>query len=130
MKLEVPFVQRQKIEVIGGHALVQGIDRDIEKTFLKYESDTPECQSVFEELIGKKRDRKVTIGEEQRQSMLKEFDGIYKRTGLSKLKQIIEMCNILLESKLLLSFHLYRPYQFYIHSLPPNHLGCGQGVLE
>jgi hypothetical protein len=64
LKLEVPFVQRQKIEVIGGHALVQGIDRDIEKTFQKYESDTPECQSVFEELIGKKRDRKVTIGEE------------------------------------------------------------------
>ena len=64
LKLEVPFVQRQKIEVIGGHALVQGIDRDIEKTLLKYESDTPECQSVFEELIGKKRDSKVTIGEE------------------------------------------------------------------
>ena len=56
---------------------------------------------MFEELIGKKHERKATIGEEQRQTMLKEFDGIYKRTGLSKLKQIIEMCNILLESKLL-----------------------------
>ena len=85
---------------------------------------------MFEELIGKKRDRKVTIGDELRQSMLKEFDGIYKRTGLSKLKQIIEMCNILLESKQSQPFHLYRPHQFYIRRVSLNHLGCSERVLE
>lgn len=81
---------------------MNGIERDIDKVFLKHETEYPECLSVFEELIGKKKDQKViTINDDLRQTMLKEFDGLYKRTGLSKLKQIIEMCNILLESKFL-----------------------------
>jgi hypothetical protein len=46
--------------------LVNGITKDIESTFGKYEDENPFCSSVFEELLSKKKqgDKPSTISEE------------------------------------------------------------------
>jgi hypothetical protein len=96
--LDVPVCQRNKVEIIGGTALVQGITKEIEATFGKYEDENPSIGSVFEEILGSKKDQQKIEGE-KRSMLLKEFDKLFHKTGLSKLKQIIEQTNILLESK-------------------------------
>ena len=53
--LDIPTCQRQKIEIIGGTALVNGITKEIDNTFGKYEDENPKCSSVFEELLSKKK---------------------------------------------------------------------------
>jgi hypothetical protein len=80
--------------------LVQSIEREIDSIFAKYEDENPECPSIFEELLASKKTETKTIKEEARSTLLKEFDKLYSKTGISKLKQIIEHTNILLESKL------------------------------
>jgi hypothetical protein len=68
--------------------------KDIEGPFLGYESQNA-YRSVFEDLLGKKSEYEMP----GKEILLKEFDRVYSKTGLSKLKQIIEFTHILLESK-------------------------------
>ncbi|KEJ83063.1 SNF2 family N-terminal domain containing protein [Oxytricha trifallax] len=102
--IQISVLNRQKIEIIGLQPVTISIQKDIDAKYLEYENQNQNT-SVFQDILLKKKDQ--FQNQEQRVQFIKDFEIIFKKTGLSKLKQILEINSILLENGISFIFVAY-----------------------
>ncbi|CDW74660.1 swi snf-related matrix-associated actin-dependent regulator of chromatin subfamily a-like protein 1 [Stylonychia lemnae] len=82
--------------VIGVKPIIKIIEKELDGKFLEYEQQNSD-RSVFNDILMLNKHEFPSDDQSKRKQLISEFQSLFNKTGLTKIKLIIETCNVLLE---------------------------------